>query len=296
MEIVASKNILLKYFELLVPKQKTEIEKSLQATIENDNNKIKLSSDYLEILESFFLKKGDYYLDLFQTFVANCFAENRIVSFMPIETGNNENDIIINCFEHDFKDYSFYISNKVDQEIENSLNSNICVLENIQKPNQHWLILNILSGYVIDLDYSNFSNQKVLSDFISLIPRLSKKTEQIEIMDSYFNLGSHNLVYENLKSSKSKIKCFTRILNDEKKTLKRQLIKDYFGKGKTSVSFSKDTKITHERKIRIGNLIIEFTHDFSEIKPQNRNWCIYLKICDLKTKLFEEKTSKYNSN
>ncbi|MCD8435844.1 hypothetical protein G1K37_10890 [Tenacibaculum dicentrarchi] len=295
MEIVTSKNILLEYFDLLVPKQKTETEKSLQATIENNNNKIKLSSDYLELLESFFLEKGNHYLEFFQTFVTNCFAENRIISFTSTKTSKDENDIIINCFEHDFNDYSFYISKKVNQKIKNSLTTNICTLENVQKPNQDWLILNILSGNVIDLDYSNFSNQRVLSDFIGLIPSLSKKTEQIEIIDSYFNMGNHNLVYENLKSSKSKVKCFTRISNSENKTLKRKLIKDYFGKRKTSVSFSRDTKITHERKIRIGNLVIEFTHDFAEIKPQNRNWTIYLKICDLKTELFKENTSKYNA-
>ncbi|WP_299313812.1 hypothetical protein [uncultured Aquimarina sp.] len=295
MEIVASKNILLEYFDLLIPKQKTETEKSLQATIENNNNKIKFSSDYLEFLEFFFLEKGNHYLDFFQTFVMNCFTENRIISFTSVVTSLDENEIIINCFNHNYNDYSFYISKHLNQKIKNSLSTNACTLENVQKPNQDWLVLSVLSGNVVDVDYSNFSNQRELSDFIGLIPRLSKKIEQIEIIDSYFNTGNHNLVYENLKSSKSKVKCFTRISTAENKALKRKLIKEYFGKRKTSVSFSSDTKITHERKIRIGNLVVEFTHDLAEIKPQNKNWTIYLKVCDLKTQLFKENTNKYNA-
>jgi hypothetical protein len=295
MEIVACKNILLEYFDLLVPKQKNEIEKSLQATIENDNNKFKISSEYLDLLEAFFLEKGSHYLGFFQTFVTNSFSENRVISFNSSTNSANEEEMMIKCFEYDFNDYSFVLSKYQNKTIENSLPNNTCTIENIEKPNQDWIILNILSGYNVDLDHSIFPTQKTISNFINVIPLLSKEAEKIEIIDSYFNTGNHNLIYTNLKSSKSKIICYTRILRGEDKAIKRKLIKDFFGKTKTSVFFSNDAKITHERKINIGNLVMEFTHDFAEIKPQNNNWTIYLKICDLKTQLFKDNTSRYNA-
>lgn len=295
MELVACKNILLDYFDLIVPKQKNDEQKSLQASIENSNNKIKISSEYLKILEDFFKSKGTHYYDFFQTFITNIVAENRVISFNLNTASTKEDDIILESFNYNLNDYSFIISKFNNHYLLQKESSNICVFENISKPNKDWLVLNILSGDTVDVDYSNFQTQKAVSDFVSTWPLFSKKIAKIEIIDSYFNVGNHNLIYSNLKSSKSKIKCYSRVLNGEDKTLKRRVVKDFFGKRKTSVSFSSDTKITHERKISIGKLIIEFTHDPAEIRPQNKNWTIYLKICENKARLFQDNVEKYNA-
>jgi hypothetical protein len=249
----------------------------------------------LDLLEAFFLSKGSRYSDFFQLFITNSFGQNRIISFSSETQSNSEEEIIKNCFEYNFNDYCFFVSKNENSIIETFFPHNICIIDNVLKPNRDWIILNILSGNTIELDHSNFPNQTSIVDFISLIPLLSKKENRIEIIDSYFNTGDHNLVYKYLKSTKSKTVCYSRIANGENKDLKRKLIKDYFGKRKTTVLFSKDSKITHERKINIGNLVVEFTHDLAEIKPQNKNWTIYMKICDFKTQLFKANIEKYQA-
>ena len=295
MEIVICKNILLDYFRMLVPKEKNEKEKSLQTSLESNNNKIKISSEYLTILEDFFKSKGTHYFDFFQTFITNIVAGNRDISFDLGTTSTKEDEILLDCFNYNLNDYSFIISKYHNPYLLQKESNNVCVFENIDKINKDWLIINILTGYTVDIDYSNFQTQNSISDFVRSLPLFSKNIDKIEIVDSYFNVGSHNLIYNNLKASKSKVVCYSRILNGEDKKIKRSAIKNFFGKSKTSVLFSSDLKVTHERKISIGNLIIEFTHDPDEIKPQNKNWTIYLKICENRARLFQENVEKYNA-
>lgn len=295
MELIITKELLHEYFQLLTPRVKNSSEKLLQASIEDSGNKIKISSLFLEKLEDYFKGKGTQYLNFFQAFLTDAVNRNRIISFnIENDIEKEEHEILFDCYNYENKDYSFILTKNANLSLKNKLPFNISTYENIEKPNLDWLILTLASRTLVDVDHSYFQNRLSLETFITSLSRMSKNINKIEIIDSYFNTGEHNIIYSQLKSTKPQIKCYTRLIGDEDDVIKRRYIKEYFGKSKTSVCFSKNKKITHERKIGIGNLIMEFTHDFSEIIPQNKNWSIYLAICNKKLSLFQSNISQYN--
>lgn len=291
--LVITKDSFLKYFDLLIPRQKNEKEKLLQSTIERQENKLKISSEFLELLEEYFTSKGPSYIQFFQGFIMNANSENRLITFKN-SNSVNENEILSSCFNHNYEDYSFFISYDDNQYLEDNHTNHTAIIDKVLKPNRHWVIANLAAGNTLDVDYTHFPNQNSIVNFITLLPKLSKNLKNIEFIDSYFNTGSNNLIYSALKTSKSKVKCYTRLQNNDDSNFIRKRIKDYFGMNKTAVFFTRNTTLTHQRKISLGNLVIELTHDFTEVHPRNKNWGFYLKICQDKRKAFEENIISYN--
>jgi len=293
MNLVVTKDSFLKYFDLLTHRNKNDKERLLQSTIERHENRLKISSEFLELLEEYFESKGPTYIQFFQTFIMNANSENRLITFNN-NTSENENEIISSCFNYSYEDYSFIISYEANEYLETNHKNQTTIIDKISKPNKHWVIANLANGDTLDIDHSHFSNAASIRNFVELLPKLSKKVKKIEFIDSYFNTGDNNIIYSSLKTSKSKVKCYTRLQGNENKEFKRSRIKDYFGTNKTSVFFTRDTTLTHQRKISLGNLVIELTHDFTEINPRNQNWGFYLKICSNKKRVFDENIISYN--
>ena len=293
MELVVTKDSLSKYFDLLTPRHKSEKEKLLQSTIERQENRLKISSEFLNVLEEYFEAKGPNYLQFFQTFITNANSENRLITFKN-SSSQNENEIISTCFNHNYEDYSFIISFEENDYLENNHSNNTSIISNVDKPNKHWVIANLAAGNTLDIDHNHFPDDNSIYNFVALLPKMSKKVKKIEFIDSYFNTGNNNLVYTTLKISKSKVKCYTRLQNNEDIDFKRRRIKDFFGPRKTSVFFTRDITLSHPRKISIGDLVVELTHDFTQIQPRNNNWGFYLKICHDKRRDFENMIINYN--
>jgi hypothetical protein len=97
------------------------------------------------------------------------------------------------------------------------------------------------------------------------------------------------------KGNGFKVKCFTSSFKkaEEEKTADRSRIKMYFGR-KASVKFSNDKSLIHERKILLNNLLVDSTHDFSELTLKNNNWSVYFIICNDKKRTTLEKLERYN--
>ena len=245
-------------------------------------------------LESYFKTQGTTNSDFFERLITSYIDGNQIISFKEKNSSSNESEMIVKCHEFENKDYSFILT-KNNKVIEPKIINNTCIIDNILTPNKDWFILNVTAGNLIELNNSVLSSNKILTDFINYLPKLSRNVNNIEFIDSYFNVGSQNILYTCLKTSKEKVDCYTRLTNGENKAIKRNSIKKFFGKRKTSVSFSTNARLTHERKISIGDLIVELTHDFAEINPRNTNWTIYLKVCKDKKVNFDENKSKYNA-
>jgi len=234
MNLVVTKDSFLKYFDLLTHRNKNDKERLLQSTIERHENRLKISSEFLELLEEYFESKGPTYIQFFQTFIMNANSENRLITFNN-NTSENENEIISSCFNYSYEDYSFIISYEANEYLETNHKNQTTIIDKISKPNKHWVIANLANGDTLDIDHSHFSNAASIRNFVELLPKLSKKVKKIEFIDSYFNTGDNNIIYSSLKTSKSKVKCYTRLQGNENKEFKRSRIKDYFGTNKTSV-------------------------------------------------------------
>lgn len=291
MNIVVDKELLGIYFDSLAPKKKDEKIHSLMLAIESPKNKLKISSSYLEILETYFSEKSSAHKNFFQTFVTTLNDEGRLISFTTKINSNSEMDHLSEMMEFEYQDFTFLLSKQ--QQLPN-LQTHQSIFDHVTKPNKDWFILSLSSCSVVQLDYSDFSTTIGLEDIFRTCSKLSASGKELHIIDSYFNLnGNSQLKY--FKASGHKIKCYSSSFNksENEKSILRNSIKTYFGK-KTSVRFSSDKSILHERKIMIENLILDSTHDFSEITLKNNNWTLYFIICDDRKKNVMEKLKKYN--
>ncbi|UCS91962.1 hypothetical protein KZP23_14665 [Echinicola marina] len=292
MNIVIDKELLFEYFKLLKPGSKNEKENFLLGTIHHNKNKFKISSNYLKVLENYFKDKGIGYENIFQSFITNYYQEKRIISFTTSNTKSNEEDELINAYDYDLKDFCFCLIKSKRIRIIESIPNGLSIYDDIKKPNINWTILGLSSRTLLSLDYSNFKSNDEISSFFLSISKLPRIDRTVHIVDSYFNVNTFNSVYLPFKNS-TKVKCYTKLENNNSKELNRNTIKSFFGKSKTTVFFSTNKRITHDRKIKLGYLIIELTHDPGEVTQNNLNWTIYFSICEEKTKLFIDKTSNY---
>lgn len=296
MELVLDKEMWGEFINCYYPKPKTEKQQKLQFAIENENNKIKLSSNYNQIIEQYFKDLSSYDLSTYQSFMI-CLSDNDRLSTFISKEKKEEDEELKEIYNYELNDYTFVLKkNKTTLlKSEPSIKNNISIFDNIKKPNIDWLILSVATCNVISLTYSDFKNQSELNDLIKLCSKLSKQEKNIYIIDSYFNLNQSSLL-NNFIGCGLKYKCYTSSINkkESEKRATRSSIKSYFGKRQTSVLFSKNKAILHDRQIMVGSFIIESTHDFSEILIKNNNWHLYFKICDIEKSNIKNKLTMYN--
>lgn len=291
MELVVQKELLKVYLESLTPKKKEEKLHNLILSLESPNNKMKISDTYLDILESYFSNECNTLKDFFRQFITALSDENRIITFKTKIESNIEEELLIEMMGFEHKDFTFLLTKNIRIEQFKSHQTNF---DSIAKPNLDWFILSLSSNSVVQLDYSDFKNTAELEQIFLTCSNFPQKGKELHIIDSYFNLNGNSQL-KSFKSCGHKIKCYTSSFNksDVEKTFIRQSIKSYFG-NKTAIRFSNDKSLIHERKILTENLIIDSTHDFSELTLKNKNWTVYFLICDIRKEKVIEKLTKYN--
>jgi hypothetical protein len=291
MELVIDKVMFGEFINLISPKPKSEKENLLMSSLQDERNKIKISSKYLEYIENYILTVHPDKIDLFNSFITQSVDNNQIISFKSTNNFEDENKELEYCYNYEPSRYTFLITK--NEIFTDSVVLSVAVFDNISKPNKDWLILSLCSRQIVNVNYSHFSSQNGIINFFNCISTLSKSNEYIFITDRYFNVSSQSIL-NCFKGKKEKYKCYTTFKDQNDKNYKRNSIKSFFGKRKTSVLFSTDKRITHSRQILIKNLLVETTHDFSEIHLKNKNWNIYISIDDEKKVLFLANTSSYN--
>lgn len=295
MELVIEKEILNKYFDLRINKPRNENDNLLLNAINSLKNKFKFSSNYIDKLEEYFSQISNEKRQLFNAFIQSCYEDKQLVPIKSSDIFVSDDDELLQTFYYQINDFTFLLSKCDNSFLKAKLPYNISIFNNIEKPNIDWIILGLSTRITIDIDYSFLNSNKKIEELFKSITSFSFSVNEIRILDSYFNLNRSS-IYNYINHQNQKVKCYTRLFDRKPsdKKIKADNIKNHFGKNKTSVAFSTNTKIVHERKIAIKNLIIDATHDFAEILPENNNWTIYLVVCDEKNKLVNDKLIKYN--
>ncbi len=297
MELVIDKELLGVYFKSFTPTQKCEKLQKLQLAIESEKNNIKISSEYLAILEDYFKSQSTNELNLFKTFLTSLSDNNRLISIKSKQKIRSEAEELEAIHNHDLNDYTFTLikRNQPCLTSNSSIVNNIGVYESASKPNKDWFILSLISCFEFSISNSDFSSQIELDNIFQFCSKFPSKEKDIHIVDSYFNLVRNSQLLK-FKGNGFKFKCYTSSFNKKQAeiTNDRNSIKQFLGRNNTSVRFSKNKRIIHPRKIMIGNLVLDATHDFAEILLRNSNWRVYFIICNEKKSEFMTNISHYN--
>lgn len=230
---------------------------NIEKILLNDNNTFIISTALIDYIEDNL--SGEVFNrweDLFKYLsdnnklksISNCNTLNTDNIYSAI--GNTDNYIIIlkNMeLPTNSNDYTCYLK-------DTSLNSNF--------------LIKILQNNQITFRSSDFSSNTEIDKFFNKMIDCSKTNKEVIIISRYNNF-SCNLI-QKVKSKFSKKEYWTTLKQDNCSTNNVPLMKIQLG---TSLKvYTGKKKDIHERKIIIGNMILEFDDDFDKIKSSLHAW------------------------
>lgn len=243
----------------------------------NKENELHLSNVTLQEIEKHARSCGlENYLEVY---IKDLHDNGRIKPYRA----KKEYEGIVDQYKSLDEEPKFIITEKTSSISTESINK-ICFTEKIDKPNKNWVLINLMANKTVTLRYSDFKNQKDIEKTFNDFFSMSESTKEVFIIDSYCNVTSHQL-FLTIKATGYKVKIHTSSFKKEDflKTKLKNDLKQYFGKRNTTVKFSSDKTILHERIIFVECFTLESNHDFAEIKKSNSNWKIDITACnDLK--------------
>lgn len=295
MIIVFDKEILIKFLHSLSPSTKNADAIRLIQVFINKDNKLAVTRNLINRIEREIVSSPDL-TNLFQGFLKDTVDNNRIT---------NVNVSFDDEIEELLQEYTTITTNEVKFIIIGSKKTQLsrfgvhlnrtCIFSDIKKPNRCWTIFNIISNFGFTVRYSDFKSNKEIEDFFEHIFSLIDKGNEILILDSYCNLHRHSL-FDSIRKKGYTITVYTSSIERDTfaKNKLRIDVKEYFGKSSTSIKFSSDKRLLHERTFTFGDYVIESNHDFAEIRRENRNWKIDVSHCSMLKAETLDKCNAYN--
>ncbi|WP_027002808.1 hypothetical protein [Hugenholtzia roseola] len=190
MHILLYEDILVNY--LNYKEESNDPESMVKAILENKNSIFLFSKRLLSFLE------GKVSKELYQRFLTklNNLREKKLaVNYASTEETSS--------FEEEFiRLYNIHKSNvlitiafeKPSESIQQATNNKIAVLSQQQKPNYHWLVINlaILHPFTLSVDEIDFRDDAETDKFFDDLFSIPRKISTIIIFDDYYNVDSHN--------------------------------------------------------------------------------------------------------
>jgi len=250
---------------------KTELDNIRTAIIEKSNNRLVISKNYVTFLEQLF-KDSDIVGDIFTSFITELIDE------MATKLLNVSVNLKSKNIDEEFKGiHSAYAGSFIvpiaEKNPSTTINFPIGILD-LALP-IHKNLLKLLAAYhSYTFRYNDFNTDIDILSFFNEIYSLFRKIDSVIFFDRYCNIEYHNYFNE-LKGKNIDIQYYTSgvALNESMIRERKEKIKGYFGKHKTTLYITKSKDKIHERKIIINKvLIIETDDDFAEIKRARLTW------------------------
>jgi hypothetical protein len=249
---------------------KSASEKDIENLFSNGSNRVVLSRKLIELLE-ISINKHPHIENFAKPFLAHL-INNQSTSVAPSAEAKTEKEILTTMFAN----YNI-LPAKARRDIMLSISSlstnsigkrNSVVIEEIVKPNFHWIWFKLASHSpnAISLRYFDFSNNQQIEEAFDQVLKIPHAPTCVDIYDRQANL-THNY-FNSLKHIF--INYYTSV-KDRNGIAKVRDIKNYFRRVNIYDSSSKNI---HERRIVCNNLIIESDEDFPNLTFDRPTWKI----------------------
>lgn len=292
MNLIVDKEIFIEYLESIGQRFRNKNVLDLIQIFENEDN-IFLISKYLIERVELEISKNPQLINEFQAFITHIVYEKRFIS-QSLGKAEVESNEIIEIFNKNIETTETFVFLKQNRVCYNSIKQNCCFFNDIIKPNKNWIILKLASQRSLSVRYLDFNNNLEIHNFFKDYFDFNKNSNEVIILDSYCNLHRHNL-FSPIVGNGQKVSIYTSSFRktEFEKGILRKEVKNHFN-SKTSVKFSSDKSLIHERTIMINNIILEINHDFAEVKRSNRNWKIDISYDYTLKQETLSKCNKYN--
>lgn len=291
MNLLVDKDMFVMYLTNCLSRTKNKTISNLIQVFENEDNIFLLSELMIERIEHE-LSGVPSLLYEFQSFIQSLSDDKRYLTQNVNE--KIESEEIVKIFENNLQNDYMFVFVKQEKDNYKSICNQCCFWVNINKPNKDWAILSFASNRQINVRYSDFASDRQIKQFFADFFKFNYKSKNVTMLDSYCHLHRHDL-FDSIRNNGHIISVFTSSFNRKifEVNALRKSIKEYFSRT-TTVKFSSDKTLLHERTIMIDDFVLEANHDFAEIIRRNRNWKIDV-IYDTEIRLENEnKCQAYN--
>jgi len=276
MDILLNTNILVEYIDGSFKPNKSAKEELLSRIIENNSNSFLLNKNIINEYENLLKNHLGDRIDSLYPFLENLITNKSIR--IRANNADKSNDIYDDIESAYFSDNNYMTSivySNISITREASLNNKYsCIIDEIVKPNIHWLISELAGGKnnSMTVRYFDFNSNNEIKGIFNDLFTLSDRYTLVLIYDRHTNFEhglfdcikeTHNIQYYT---------SYSRYNGDKNKE-----IKDNFRRVKI---FKSSKKNIHERRLIVKDLIIETDNDFWNIRCDEPTWKIDISICN----------------
>jgi hypothetical protein len=189
MDILFYKDFILSF--ILKTDIKVEYKTQIRKILDNDNSVFLYSKKFIEFLKTA-IDENSPSFNAYMAFVLKLQQGGKLVKssvnstsfedeFIHIYLSHSSNTIITLSFSENVK-------------INDVITSKIGILSQQQKPNYHWLVvqLAICHPFTLSVDEDDFNENEEIDKFFADLFSIPKKITEVTIFDDYYNLESHN--------------------------------------------------------------------------------------------------------
>lgn len=276
MDILLNTNLLVEYIDGLFKPNKSTNEKLLSRIIENNSNSFLLNKNIINEYENRLKDHLGDRIDSLYPFLQNLITNKSIK--IKANNADKSNDIYEDIESSYFSDKNYFTSivySNISITREASLNNKYsCIINEISKPNIHWLISELAGGKnnSLTVRYFDFNSNDEIKGIFNDLFTLSDRYLLVLIYDRQTNF-EHGL-FDRIKKTHN-IHYYTSYSRDNR--IKNKEIKDNFRRVKI---FKSSNKNIHERRLIVKDLIIETDNDFWNIRFDEPTWKIDISICN----------------
>lgn len=275
MDILLSTEILVEYFDGLFQPKKTTDSLLITKIIENDSNSFIINKELIDEYEGLLKQQFGDNIDNIYPFLEEIISNHSInVRTDTTVLSDNLYNNIEDTYLADSSLMKSIVYSNVSISKDNSLeNQYSCIINEISKPNIHWLISEMASGKnnSMSVRYFDFNSDTEINALFRNLFRLSNRHTLAYIYDRQTNF-THK-IFDEIKDTHliHYYTSFSRFDRD-----KNQEIKSNFRRVKI---FKSKNKNIHERRVIVKDLIIEADNDFWNIRVDEPTWKVDISIC-----------------
>lgn len=193
MNILLYEDVIVHYLSNRNREDNNNLDGMVRAIMENKNSVFLFSKKLLTLLENKVEKKDMY--QKFLTKLTNLREKKLAINYESSEETTSFEEEFVRIYKiHTSRVLITIALEEPSLTIKQITNDRIAVLSQQQKPNYHWLVVNlaILHPFTLSVDEIDFDNDAQTDKFFDDLFSIPRTISEVTIFDDYYNLGKHN--------------------------------------------------------------------------------------------------------
>lgn len=275
MKILLYSDILLKYVD---DSTNISTRQEVHKIIRNENSTFLFSVEYIKFLREIVGEN-----EVFDKFIDDLYNNYSSEHLHTVGAASFDETFTRIYKNHQSNVLMSFSLNLPNEAIIQATNNKIAVLSQQQKPNYHWLVVNlaILHPFTLSVDEIDFEKEEQIDKFFNDLLSIPKKIPSVTIFDDYYNVDGHKK-YTKIANQKDVTVYYCTRNNHEKADRQGNFNKDkydFLKKAFPRLELYTKSKGSHTRRIIFEDFIINPDIDLDLLnKKDKKMWSVHIRF------------------